>query len=148
MACLRRSRPVVFIRLLRSLMPDSKIVLVTDAHGPVDLRGAPDRSFRYAPLSSGLDIVRQPLLSPKSSSPTINDWDQLSPRERQVAICLAQGVSNKAIARLCKITEATVKTHLKGILRKTRLRNRTQAAVWAAARAIAAQSPTIPPKGP
>jgi two-component system nitrate/nitrite response regulator NarL len=77
------------------------------------------------------DEVSKPLLSSESSSPTINDRDQLSPRERRVAICLAQGKSNKGIARLCEISEATVKVHLKAILRKTRLKNRTQAAVWA-----------------
>jgi two-component system nitrate/nitrite response regulator NarL len=73
----------------------------------------------------------EPLLLSESSSPTINDRDQLSPRERQVASCLALGNSNKVIARLCKISEATVKVHLKAILRKTHLQNRTQAALWA-----------------
>jgi two-component system, NarL family, nitrate/nitrite response regulator NarL len=56
---------------------------------------------------------------------------KLSHRERQVLICLARGESNKAIARLCYISEATVKVHLKAILRKTNARNRTQAAIWA-----------------
>jgi two-component system, NarL family, nitrate/nitrite response regulator NarL len=56
---------------------------------------------------------------------------QLSHREHQVLICLARGESNKAIARLCHISEATVKVHLKGILRKIDARNRTQAAIWA-----------------
>jgi two-component system nitrate/nitrite response regulator NarL len=56
---------------------------------------------------------------------------QLSRRERQVLICLAHGQSNKGIARVCDISEATVKVHLKAILRKTNKRNRTQAAIWA-----------------
>jgi two-component system, NarL family, nitrate/nitrite response regulator NarL len=56
---------------------------------------------------------------------------QLSDRERQVLISLAHGRSNKAIARLCQLSEATVKVHLKAILRKTNTRNRTQAAIWA-----------------
>jgi len=56
---------------------------------------------------------------------------RLSHREHQVLICLARGESNKAIARLCHISEATVKVHLKAILRKTNARNRTQAAIWA-----------------
>jgi DNA-binding CsgD family transcriptional regulator len=73
--------------------------------------------------------IIEPLPS-ESSSPTINDRDQLSPRERQVAMCLAHGKSNKEIARLCTISEATVKVYLKAILRKMRLKNRTQAAVW------------------
>ena len=42
-----------------------------------------------------------------------------------------EGASNKAIARTLVITEATVKVHMKAILRKLRLQNRTQAAIWA-----------------
>jgi two-component system nitrate/nitrite response regulator NarL len=55
----------------------------------------------------------------------------LSSREKEILTYLSQGKSNKAIARLCKISEATVKVHLKTILRKTNTQNRTQAAVWA-----------------
>ena len=35
------------------------------------------------------------------------------------------------IARMHSVTEATVKTHMKTILRKIRVANRTQAAIWA-----------------
>ena len=42
-----------------------------------------------------------------------------------------QGASNKTIALQLVITELTVKVHMKSILRKLRLQNRTQAAVWA-----------------
>ena len=55
----------------------------------------------------------------------------LSDREQQVLLCVARGESNKTIARSCSITEATVKAHVKAILRKIALRNRTQAALWA-----------------
>jgi len=41
------------------------------------------------------------------------------------------GDSNKVIARKIDIAEATVKVHVKAILRKIRLSNRTQAAIWA-----------------
>jgi two-component system, NarL family, nitrate/nitrite response regulator NarL len=44
---------------------------------------------------------------------------------------LTQGASNKTIALKLVITESTVKVHLKAILRKLRLQNRTQAALWA-----------------
>jgi two-component system nitrate/nitrite response regulator NarL len=62
---------------------------------------------------------------------------QLSHRESQVLICLAHGESNKGIARVCHISEATVKVHLKAILRKTNARNRTQAAIWAVEHGLA-----------
>jgi two-component system nitrate/nitrite response regulator NarL len=55
----------------------------------------------------------------------------LSGREEQILKALAQGQSNKVIARACTITEATVKVHVKAILRKIRVANRTQAAIWA-----------------
>ena len=42
-----------------------------------------------------------------------------------------KGHANKVIARTCDITEATVKVHMKSILRKIRVDNRTQAAIWA-----------------
>jgi two-component system nitrate/nitrite response regulator NarL len=55
---------------------------------------------------------------------------QLSPRERLILRCLTEGDSNKSIARKIDIAEATVKVHIKAILRKIRVRNRTQAAIW------------------
>jgi two-component system, NarL family, nitrate/nitrite response regulator NarL len=55
----------------------------------------------------------------------------LSKREASILRLLTQGASNKIIARQLVITEATVKVHIKAILRKLRLHNRTQAAMWA-----------------
>ena len=55
----------------------------------------------------------------------------LSRREMLILRMLMQGSSNKVIARTMVITESTVKVHMKAILRKLRLENRTQAAIWA-----------------
>jgi two-component system nitrate/nitrite response regulator NarL len=55
----------------------------------------------------------------------------LSGRETSILRLLMQGTSNKLIGRQLVITEATVKVHIKAILRKLRLNNRTQAAMWA-----------------
>ena len=55
----------------------------------------------------------------------------LSSRELAILRTLMEGASNKVIARRLVITEATVKVHMKAILRKLRLQNRTQAAIWA-----------------
>jgi two-component system, NarL family, nitrate/nitrite response regulator NarL len=56
---------------------------------------------------------------------------QLSGREAAILNALIQGAPNKTIACQLKITEATVKVHVKAILRKIRVTNRTQAAIWA-----------------
>jgi two-component system, NarL family, nitrate/nitrite response regulator NarL len=156
------------IRLLRSLIPDSKIVLVADGHGPADLQGvlavAPDgyilnlssrdllvKSLELIFMDQQIFVLGRPIPALPNGrndtefpGPTVASqsgssygfWKkihgiQLSPRERQVLICLAHGQSNKEIARVCDISEATVKVHLKAILRKTNTRNRTEAAIWA-----------------
>ena len=58
------------------------------------------------------------------------DSAQLSSRELDVLCCLAAGQSNKEIARRLDLSEATVKVHVKAILRKLKVTNRTQAAMW------------------
>lgn len=61
----------------------------------------------------------------------------LSPRERQILQCLANGEPNKVIANNLDITEATVKVHLRSLLKKIGAQNRTQAAIWAVNRGLA-----------
>jgi len=60
----------------------------------------------------------------------------LSSRERDVLCCLMEGYSNKVIARKLEVCEATVKVHVKAILRKLDVQNRTQAAIWAKSRGV------------
>jgi two-component system nitrate/nitrite response regulator NarL len=57
--------------------------------------------------------------------------DKFSSREVEILDCLTRGDANKLIARKFDIAEATVKVHIKAILRKIRVGNRTQAAIWA-----------------
>jgi two-component system, NarL family, nitrate/nitrite response regulator NarL len=57
--------------------------------------------------------------------------NKFSTREAQILHYLTQGASNKLIARELGLAEATVKVHIKSILRKTKAANRSQAAMWA-----------------
>jgi two-component system nitrate/nitrite response regulator NarL len=66
-----------------------------------------------------------------TASPLPGSRRSLSAREGEILGKLLLGHSNKMIARELLITEATVKVHLKGLLRKLKARNRTQAAIWA-----------------
>jgi two-component system nitrate/nitrite response regulator NarL len=59
---------------------------------------------------------------------------KLSARETEILGCLMKGESNKTIARKLDITEATIKVHVKAVLRKIGAANRTQAAMWASQR--------------
>ncbi len=56
---------------------------------------------------------------------------KLSRRETVILQSLMGGDANKVIARKLEITEATIKVHVKSILRKIGAANRTQAAMWA-----------------
>jgi len=56
---------------------------------------------------------------------------ELTPRELEILECIADGSSNKMIARALEITDGTVKLHVKAILRKLGLRSRVEAAVSA-----------------
>jgi len=56
----------------------------------------------------------------------------LSPRQIDVLRLLSRGESNKTIARALQMGENTVKTHLKQIMKRLNVRNRTEAALAAA----------------
>jgi ATP/maltotriose-dependent transcriptional regulator MalT len=65
----------------------------------------------------------------------------LSVREQEVAASLADGLSNREIARRLVITECTVKAHVEHILDKLGLTSRTQIALWAAEHDLPARNP-------
>ena len=65
------------------------------------------------------------------AAPAATDIDNLTPREREILCLLANGQSNKVIARNLGITDGTVKLHVKAILRKLKIHSRVEAAVIA-----------------
>ena len=79
-------------------------------------------------------VKHLPLRSAMANS-NLNDGSELleslSERELETLRCLIMGYPNKVIAYRLDISEATVKVHVKAILRKLGVQNRTQAAIWA-----------------
>jgi DNA-binding NarL/FixJ family response regulator len=57
--------------------------------------------------------------------------DTLTPREREVLARIAEGRSNREIARLLRLSEKTVKAHVSSVLAKLGVQDRTQAALFA-----------------
>jgi DNA-binding NarL/FixJ family response regulator len=88
----------------------------------VDFEATPD-------LGQPLVVVR---MSSAAPTPGVN-LDKLTPREREVAVLIADGLSNKQIARRLRITVGTVKHYVHQILEKTGLSGRVAIATEAMA---------------
>lgn len=68
----------------------------------------------------------------------------LTRRETEVIVCVARGLSNKEIAKHLFVSESTVKTHLRDVYHKLKIRNRAQAAAFAIEKGLV---PTLPLTG-
>jgi DNA-binding NarL/FixJ family response regulator len=90
----------------------------------------PDQSLReqFQQQTAAL-IPTPPSLSPRRL--TKRAFGGLTERERQVAVLITQGKSNREIAERLTITERTVEAHVRNILTRLDLTTRTQIAVWA-----------------
>lgn len=87
-------------------------------------------------MTSKLVTAFQSLQGKDEKAPSDEDpIRNLSPREEQILAQVAQGRTNKEIARAMNIAETTVKIHVQHILRKLKLSSRVQAATYAVARA-------------
>ena len=67
----------------------------------------------------------------QQSSSTSSIFEKLTKREVEILRHITRGDSNKVIGNVLGITEATVKVHIKNLLKKLSLRTRVEAAVWA-----------------
>lgn len=92
-------------------------------------RGEPQLHPEAAKLLLGLAA------RPKYTAPAAHTL--LTEREREVIAQLAEGLSNKQIARALSVSETTIKGHVANILSKLELQDRTQAAVYAVRHGLA-----------
>lgn len=82
---------------------------------------------------------------PRSGNGTMAQLDvNLSDREQVILQRLVCGEANKLISRRLAISEATVKVHVKAILRKLHVLNRTQAAIWAVNHGLVSDDDAVP----
>jgi DNA-binding NarL/FixJ family response regulator len=112
--------------------------------------GAAGFLLKDAPRERLIEAIRvvhsgEALLSPSITRRLIEDFAarsdpieppaavlaELTPREREVLVLVAHGLSNAEIAARLVVTEATVKSHVGGVLLKLGLRDRVQAVVFA-----------------
>jgi two-component system nitrate/nitrite response regulator NarL len=141
---------------LRRSLPSARIVLMADEYSIENVArafgtGAVDgylvKAISCEPLAGALRLIAMgEKVMPSQVADSLSrplprsigrNWDlggsgsNLSAREFEILQCLVEGDANKVISRRLHIADATVKVHIKAILRKLRVKNRTQAAVWA-----------------
>jgi non-specific serine/threonine protein kinase len=108
---------------------DESVVQIREALGDEEF----DLEFQRG-LQPGLDDVVEYLLGegrePATTSPDLGDSPQLTPREREVAGLVAQGLSNRQIAQQLVISHRTAASHVSNILAKFGFSSRARVAAW------------------
>ena len=86
-------------------------------------------------------VIERVVVQPSPDPSARERLGELTPREREVLELIARGLSNGEIAAAFVIEESTVKTHVKRILMKLRLRDRVQAVIFAYESGLASPGP-------
>lgn len=106
--------------LLKDMDPDELVTTLTEI-----VKGETVVAPRLAGLLA--DLVKQGSMDSEANTP----FESLTAREFEILGHLAEGQSNKVIARHLNISDGTVKLHVKAILRKLDVHSRVEAAVMA-----------------
>jgi len=141
---------------LRQALPDTPLVVVAESDNPQRARqilGTGAKGFLPASLSlkvllGAIDLVLaggvyvpSSLIDPGPARTGAwqgnsgnEPWAELTRRQRDVLALISQGKSNKLIADALVMSESTVKAHVKQIIKRLHVANRTQAALVATGR--------------
>jgi two-component system NarL family response regulator len=131
---------------IRSEFPKAKLIALTTYGGDEDVRRALAAGVRAylmkdvqsEELVKAIRLVNEgeTYLGTGVNAPSPGELRGLSPREVQILELIVRGLLNKQIAYSLDISEYTVKNHVKNILSKLGVQDRTQAATAAIQRGI------------
>jgi len=133
---------------IRQQWPEARVVILTTFEGDVEIHraleaGARGYVLKSLPPSELLDVIRQVHAGrrriPADVAAQLAEHradEHLTPREREVLQLVAAGNRNREIGALLKISEETVKAHLKHIMEKLAAADRTEAVAIAIRRGI------------
>ena len=134
--------PVIEVVAVTSFLEEAKVraALEADAAGymPKDAQASEVAAAIRAAAAGEchLDPAAAKLLAASLHAPR-PAADTLTAREREVLTLIAEGRTNRQIARQLNVTERTARTHVSNILAKLQLTSRTQAALWAVQEGLA-----------
>ena len=117
--------------LIASLQCGAQGYLLKDMEPDELIRSLNDIVAGQTVVASELTMVLARAVRGGEQDKTESAMDQLTPREKEILCLLAEGQSNKVIARNLGISDGTVKLHVKAILRKLDVHSRVEAAVIA-----------------
>jgi len=133
---------------IRAQFPSARIIMLTAFDGDEEIykalqAGAQGYVFKNSSGKNLIPALRAVVAGqrwiPKEVASRLasrKSFEELTPREVQVLNELAKGLANKEIADILNISEHTVKDHLKNILAKLRVADRTEAVTTAIQRGI------------
>jgi len=133
---------------IRQLSPDTPILMLSGFEGDADIQAALEAGVRGYVFKSATGEELIPAIHavaagrrwiPQNVAARLrlgNSFEPLTTRELEVLAQLARGQANKEIADTLGITEYTTKGHLKSILAKLRVADRTQAVIAAVQRGL------------
>ena len=146
-ARIKQQQPETHVIVLTSFLDDERVVLAFKAGATsyllkdvaaADLARA-IRGARAGQAQLHPEVARR-LMQQVTTPRKVEASAQLTDREREVLRLLAEGRSNKEIARSLVVSERTVKGHVSNILGKLGLQDRTQAALYAVRHGLASES--------
>ncbi|MCW1886333.1 response regulator transcription factor [Luteolibacter flavescens] len=135
-------------RLIRQETPDAKILVLTSFDGDEDIHaafaaGASGYLLKHSSGDQVIPAVRALMQGDQWIPPEVGEHlaarqrgEVLSEREKEIVRHLALGEANKEIGIAVGISEQTVKSHVKNILAKLHVRDRTEAVTVALRRGI------------
>jgi DNA-binding NarL/FixJ family response regulator len=155
------------IRASRELQGDLRVIVLGASREPADIDAAFEAgALAYAVKTAHPDdvasTVRQTFdstiflantfgsnghasaASASDSAVIAEDDADLTRREREILALVAEGHSNRELARMLWVTEQTVKFHLSNIYRKLDVANRTEASRWAHRHGLVAAAVAAP----
>ncbi|MBI5425670.1 MAG: response regulator transcription factor [Opitutae bacterium] len=136
------------LRQIRRGAPDARVLMLSAFDGDEEIHTALEAGAQGYVLKSATDKELIPAIHavaagkrwiPRDVASRLKSrqlYEQLTPREIDVLNALARGLANKEIADRLGISEYTTKDHLKSILAKLRVADRTQAVTAALQRGI------------